>query len=287
MITKTEIEFLRDKAAYIRTQICVAANQIGVIHLGGLLSPTDIAVALYYKYLNFNPDDLNNPLRNKFVLSKGHCGVLMYNILSDLGIYDWDDVFEKFKTLSHQIWQHTEYRKGIEVATGSLGHGLSISTGMALANRSNGIIARIYCLVGDGEMHEGTNWEAIMYAGSHHLSNLVCIVDFNQCSSSFRYCDNIVFDLEKAFLAFGWDVKLVDGENMYEIVDVFESLEEVDFDKKNKPIAIIAKTNKGHCVDFMRGPDWHIGSLDDQKLKQAVACIEKNLEQGRKIYDDL
>lgn len=286
-ITEKELGFLQEKAAYIRKKICITANKLGVIHLGGLLSSTDIMVALYYKYLDFDPNDLNNPNRNKFILSKGHCAVLIYSILCDLGIYDWNDFYEKFKLFSHQIWQHTEYRKGIEVPTGSLGHGLSIATGIALANRDNQIKSRIYCLVGDGEMHEGSNWEAIMHAGSHNISNLVCIVDFNQCTASFRHGDNIQFDWKKAFSAFGWDVKLVDGGNMHEITEVIESLPKVSFTKKSKPVAIIAKTNKGHCIDFMSGPAWHFGSLDDDKLKQAIECIDKNLEGRKLMYDNV
>lgn len=282
-----EIKFLKEKAAFIRKRICIASNKIGVIHLGGLLSATDIVVALYYKYLRFSLDKIEDPNRNKFVLSKGHCGILLYSVLADLGLYDWNDIMDKFKVLSHQLWQHENYRLGIEVATGSLGHGLSIATGMALANRDNNICSRIYCLVGDGEMHEGTNWEAIMFAGSQHLSNLVCLVDFNQCSSSFRYGDGITFDWLKAFTAFGWKAILIDGESMFEIVGALETLSEVIFSDSSKPTAIIAKTHKGHCIDFLQGTEWHVGSLGDELLPKALECIDLNLRLGSGLNENI
>lgn len=272
------VKMLEDKAARMRKEICITANKIGIVHLGGSLSATDVVVALYYKYLKFDIKNLNDPDRNKFILSKGHCGILLYNIFIDLGLYDWETVYSGYNQPGQLFGQHPNRKdiKGIEVSTGSLGHGLSISTGMAVANRADGRTSRIFCLTGDGEMQEGSNWEAIMYAGSHQLSNLVCIVDFNQCSASFRYGDNIVLDWRKTFEGFGWEVKEINGADMKEIVETFESLPAMDFSKKNKPIAIISKTVKGQGVDFMYGPKWHVGSIDDVKLKEAIYCIDKN-----------
>ena len=178
-----------DKAVEIRKKLCFLANTMGVIHIGGMLSATDVMVALFYRFLNYNPDNIQDKNRDRFILSKGHCGVLLYTIFCDLGIYDWDAVFGNYNRLGSSFGQHPNRKKnkGIEVSTGSLGHGLSVSVGMALSYRDSNVASRIYCLVGDGEMQEGSNWEAIMYAGSHKLSNLVCIVDFNQCTSVFRY----------------------------------------------------------------------------------------------------
>lgn len=275
--TVEEVAFLKDKATLIRKQVCILANQVDHIHVGGLLSAVDILVALYYRYLEFNPCNLSNPYRNKFIPSKAHCADLLYLIFADLGLYNWDDMFIRYKQLGHPFYQvPIRKNKGIEVSTGSLGHGLPIATGMAIANRSNEITSRIYCLTGDGEMQEGSNWEAIMYAGSHHLSNLVCIVDFNQCTAAFRYGDNIVFDWEKAFNAFNWDTRMINGADMNEIVKTLDSLPEVDFSIHNKPIAIISKTIKGQNVDFAQGPGWHYGCFSDAKLQEALECIERN-----------
>lgn len=278
-----EIQKLEDKAVQISKQVCVIAYEVGVIHIGGILSAVHVVVALYYKYLNFSPDNIDEETRNKFVLSKGHSGVLLYTIFCDLGLYEWDEVFLNYNKLGNSFGQHPNRKlnKGIEVSTGSLGHGLSIAVGMALANKSKKITSRIFCLTGDGEMQEGSNWEAIMYAGSHHLSNIVCIVDFNQSTSCFRYGDNIVLDWEKAFSAFGWDVCTIDGSNMEEIVKTFDSISEVCFSDEAKPLAIISKTVKGQNVDFMEGPSWHYGSLDDKLLHKALESIENNRKKCR------
>lgn len=278
-----EIQKLEDKAVQIRKQICEIAYEIGVIHIGGILSAVDVVVALYYRYLEFNPDDIDKESRNKFILSKGHSGVLLYVIFCDLGLYEWDEVFLNYNKLGNLFGQHPNRKlnKGIEVSTGSLGHGLSITVGMALANKSKNITSYLFCMTGDGEMQEGSNWEAIMYAGSHHLSNIVCIVDFNQSTSCYRYGDNIVLDWEKSFCAFGWDVCTIDGSDMGQIVNVFENMPEVDFTKEAKPLAIISKTVKGQDVDFMEGPAWHYGSLDEKLLNRALESIENNRKKCR------
>jgi len=281
--TIEEITALENKSIQIRKQLCQIAHRVGVIHIGGMLSAVDIVVALYYKYLGININNLEDVTRNKFILSKGHCAILLYTVFCDLELYKWDDVFLNYNKIGHVFGQHPNRKnnKGIEVSTGSLGHGLSVGVGMALANQSKKIPSRIYCMTGDGEMQEGSNWEAIMYAGSHHLSNLVCIVDFNQSTSSYKFGDNIVLNWEKAFEAFGWETKIIDGSDMREVVSAFDSLPEVNFVSPLKPIAIIAKTTKGQGVDFMKGPNWHYGSLDDRLLNEAFKSIEKQRIIGR------
>ena len=268
---------LEKKAIQIRKQLCVLANEIGVIHIGGMLSAVDVVVALYYKYLNYDINDLMSDNRDRFLLSKGHCAILLYLVFCDLGVYSWEDVFESYHELGHIYGQHPNRKnnKGIEASTGSLGHGLPLSVGMSLANRAKRISSRVYCLVGDGEMQEGSNWEAIMYAGSHKLSNLVCIVDFNKSTSCFKYGDNIVLDWKKAFEAFGWNVHIITGSSMKEVVDVMDTLPGVDYDYNQPPIAIISETQKGQNVDFMQGPAWHYGSLDSIHLQEALESIER------------
>lgn len=281
------VEELKDKAVEIRKKLCLIANQIGVIHIGGMLSAVDVMVALYYRFLNLNIDDLEDENRDKLILSKGHCAVLMYVIFCDIGLYQWDQVFEQYNKFGQSFGQHPnrKYNKGFEVSTGSLGHGLSISVGMALANRNKNIISRIYCMTGDGEMQEGSNWEAIMYAGSHGLSNLVCIVDFNQSTSSFQCGDNIVISWIQAFEAFGWNPIQIDGSDMSEIIRTMENLPQIDFTKEQKPIAIILKTLKGQNVDFMKGPTWHYGSIDDKLYNCALDSIDMHRIGGK--MDDM
>lgn len=275
------IRFLEEKAKYLRKQICSLSNesQIDHIHLGGLLSSVDILTALYYKYMNFDVHDVNNAKRDLFVPSKAHCAVLLYLIFADLGLYKYEDIFNRFKKMNQPFYQVPIRKiKGIEVSTGSLGHGLAVACGMALANRARDIESRVYCLVGDGEMQEGSNWEAIMYAGSHRLGNLVCIVDDNRCTAAFRHGDNITIDWEKSFKGFNWEVNIINGANMVEIVKVFETMEKVEFQKNQKPTAIIAQTIKGQGVDFVQGPGWHYGCLSNKDLIKALASIERTKE---------
>ncbi|MFZ0529737.1 MAG: 1-deoxy-D-xylulose-5-phosphate synthase N-terminal domain-containing protein [Propionicimonas sp.] len=269
---------LEDKAAHIRKQIAMCAHKMGTtIHLGGPLSAVDVVVALYYEYLGFDPENLKDPDRNKFVLSKGHNGVLLYNILADLGLYNWDEVFEGYNRPGHPFGMHPnrQHIKGIEASTGSLGHGLSLAAGMAVANRADGRTSRIYVMTGDGEMEEGSNWEALMYAGSHKLGNLVNILDFNHSTGAYRYGDNMVVDWANAYTSFGWDVLEINGNDMEEVVGALGSLPPVDWAHESRPVAIISNTIKGYGIDFMNGPKWHLGAIDDEKLALAVASIDR------------
>ncbi|MDO4753473.1 MAG: 1-deoxy-D-xylulose-5-phosphate synthase N-terminal domain-containing protein [Bacillota bacterium] len=275
---------LIEKAGEIRKGICRCARYAGNVHLGGPLSATDITVALYYKHMGFDPERLEARDRTTFILSKGHCGVLLYCIFCDMGLHDWDELLHNYNRIGHTFGAHPnrKYVKGIEVSTGSLGHGLNWAIGYAHANRNEGINARIFCLLGDGEMEEGSNWEAIMYAASKNLSNIVAIVDYNHCSASFMAGQNIKWNsMADCYRAFGWDVYEIDGTDMYEIDRLLSNLPPVDFSKPGKPVCIISKTTKGQGVAFMqeRSYAWHIGGLDDDKLAEAERSIEEYTKQ--------
>ncbi|MEA4945683.1 MAG: 1-deoxy-D-xylulose-5-phosphate synthase N-terminal domain-containing protein [Propionicimonas sp.] len=279
------IESLQSKAAYIRKRICEAANRIGTtMHVGGPLSATDVAVALYYKYLGFDPERLDDPDRNKFILSKGHNGVLLYNILTDLGLYDWTHIFEGYNVPGQPFGMHPnrKYIRGIEASTGSLGHGLPLGLGMAIANRIDQRASRIYVMVGDGELQEGSNWEAIMYAGSHQINNLVCIVDNNRGSVAFEYDENLHYDISAAFEAFGWEAAEINGNDMGQVVDTFEKLTAIPVDTTSKPTVIVSNTLKGYGVDFMMDAPrwkWHLGMINDERLAQAIDSIDRGLAE--------
>ncbi|NIZ91365.1 transketolase [Kineosporiaceae bacterium B12] len=273
------VEHLEDRAAHIRKQVVRGAYLIpGTVHLGGPLSATDVAVALYYHFLGFDPENLDDPDRNRFILSKGHNGVLLYNILADLGLYTFDEVFGGYNKPHHPFGMHPNmhYIRGIEASTGSLGHGLSLGVGLSLANRADGRTSRTFVMTGDGEMEEGSNWEAIMYAGSHGLSNLVAIVDFNRSTGSFRHGEHMVVDWKPAFESFGWDVVEIDGNDMTAVVRAFSQLPPVVPGEKGKPVAVISNTVKGFGVDFMNGPKWHLGSINDENLQIAIESIDRN-----------
>ena len=270
---------LIEKAGEIRKAIARGARYAGNVHIGGPMSATDIVVALYYKHLGFDPEDTEKPDRNMFILSKGHNGILPYSIFCDMGMYPWEELWDKYNRIGGTFGPHPNRKliRGIEVSTGSLGHGLNWSVGFAHANRNEKIDSRIYCLLGDGEMEEGSNWEAIMYAASHNLDNIVAIVDNNHCSASFMAGENIKWNtMADCWRAFGWNVYEIDGSNMYEIDKVLSELPPVNLDNPGKPVCIISNTIKGQGVQYMmeRSYAWHIGGLDDEKLAETETLID-------------
>ena len=274
---------LVEKAGEIRKKLALATRRIGNVHVAGPMSATDAAVAIYYKYLGFDPENLDDPNRNMFILSKGHNGILLFTIFCDMGMYDWDLLLDTYNTIGHPFGAHPNrlHVKGIEASTGSLGHGLSWCCGLAHANRNKGIKSRLFCMLGDGEMEEGSNWEAILYAASKKMDNIVAVVDFNHCSASFECNENIRWGdkggpdgLADCFRAFGWNATVVDGTKMSELDRVLGELPEVTLN--GKPNCIIASTTKGQGVKFMsdRPAAWHIGGFDDAKLAEALEQIE-------------
>ena len=279
---------LIEKAGEIRKQLALGTRRIGNVHIGGPMSATDVAVALYYKHMAFDPEKLDDPERNQFILSKGHNGILLYTIFCDLGMYDWDLLLDTYNTVGHPFGPHPnrKYVKGIEVSTGSLGHGLSWASGIAHANRNRGIKSRIFVMLGDGEMEEGSNWEAILYAASKQLDNIVAIVDFNHCSAAFETNENVRWGEEggpegmaNAYRAFGWNAVVIDGTDMAQIDKTLSELPEVTL--HGKPTAIICSTEKGQGVTFMqeRKSAWHIGGFSDETLEETIELIETYTKQ--------
>lgn len=278
---------LIEKAGEIRKGIARSARYAGNVHIGGPMSAADITVALYYKFMGFDPEDTEKPDRDMFILSKGHNGILLYSIFCDMGMYDWHELWDNYNKIGHTFGAHPNRKlvRGIEVSTGSLGHGLNWCAGFAHANRNEGITSRIYCLLGDGEMEEGSNWEAIMYAASHNLDNIVAIVDNNQCSASFMSGENIKWNtMADCWRAFGWHVIEIDGTDMYAIDEALSNLPPVDFANPGKPVCIISNTLKGQGVSYMmdRAYAWHIGGLDDEKLAETEALIDEYTAQQLK-----
>ncbi len=271
---------LEEKACEIRENLLQFIYRIGMGHLGGELSMVEVAVALYYKYLNYNVKDPNNDNRDRFVLSKGHCSETLYTIFADLGAYTFDYMVEHFETLdTAKFGMHSNrlYVPQIEVSAGSLGHGLPIALGLALGARKKKKTWRTYVMVGDGELNEGSNWEAIMAAGHHKLGNLVLIVDKNGLQMTGPTAEVMNIDpLDERLKAFGWDAVSIDGNDMYSVCKAFESLPPVEPVDPRRPICIISNTVKGKCVDFMEGNEkWHGGGIAIEQLNQALACVAK------------
>ena len=278
---------LEEKCYKIRHDILTLVYNIGLGHLGGELSMVEVAVAMYYRYMNFNVLDPHNPERDRFILSKGHCSETLYTIFSDLGAYSMDYMIENFECLDKsKFGMHTnrKYCPQIEVSAGSLGHGLPISVGMALAGRKQKKNWRVTVMTGDGELEEGSNWEAIMSAGHYQLGNLMLIVDKNslQMTGPTKTVMNID-PLDKKLEAFGWDVRIIeDGNDMMQVCKVLDEVPAADSQTRRKPIAIISKSEKGHDVDFMAGNvKWHGGGIAKEQYDEAIASLEKNWKERK------
>ena len=225
-------------------------------HIASAYSILDILWVLYKNVLNRkkNPD----VVEDKFILSKGHASLALYAIFMSMNIIDLKE-FHTFGAYDSRLGGHPDSKKMSEISasTGSLGHGLPISVGMAMALKINRQSGRIFCLVGDGECNEGTIWEAALLAAHHKLHNLYCIVDFNH--STDRALE--LGDLSNKFSAFGWEVIRIDGHNHLEILQALEN------EPNDKPIAIIAETIKGKGVKVMEGdPSWHHRSPTEDDL---------------------
>ena len=272
---------LEDKCVDIRSNLLTFIHRIGMGHLGGELSIVEVAVALYYKYLNFDVMDPHKEGRDRFILSKGHCSETLYTIFSDPAAYTQDYIVEHFESLdTYKFGMHSNRKKcpQIEVSAGSLGHGLPIAVGYALGARYRKENYRVIVMIGDGEFDEGTNWEALMAGGHYKLNNLVCILDKNQLqmTGNTRQIMNIdpVADKVKAF---GWNViEIEDGNDMAQVCAALDQLPELDYAKQAKPTFIISNTIKGKGVSFMEGNHkWHGGGIGDEDLKIALADVAK------------
>lgn len=275
------IEELEAKCVDIRRNLLNFIYRIGMGHLGGELSMVETAVALYYKYLNY---DVLNPKmegRDRFILSKGHCSETLYTIFSEQGAYTQDYMVEHFESLdTYKFGMHSNRKKcpQIEVSAGSLGHGLPIAVGYALGARYQKENYRIFVMIGDGEFDEGTNWEALMVGAHYQLNNLVCILDKNrlQMTGDTREIMNID-PVDEKVRAFGWNViEIEDGNDMRQVCEAFDKLPERDCEKRAKPTFIISNTVKGKGVSFMENNHkWHGGGIGEADLKRALEDVEK------------
>jgi transketolase len=260
---------LKEKAAWVRSQILEMIVSANKGHIGGAFSCTDILVALYYGgILRFYPNNPNWNERDRFILSKGHSCVALYAVLADLGFFSISEL-NSFCQKGSMLGGHPDRNiPGIEADTGSLGHGLGIAAGLALSAKIDKKDYKTVVLLGDGECHEGSVWEAAMFAGHHQLNNLVAIVDRNQqCVTDFTEDCNRLEPFADKWRAFNWDARDVNGHSFTELLGVFK-----DFRSREspRPLVIIANTIKGKGVSFMeRKIDWHHGVPTGEDLERA------------------
>ena len=263
-----KIRELEEKAKRIRRLIIKMLAKAGSGHPGGSLSSTDIVTCLYFSQMRHNPRDPNWPQRDRFHMSKGHCCPLWYAILAEMGYFPEEKLWS-LRTLGSILQGHPDWRTpGVDVASGSLGQGLSVVIGMSLAARLDKASFRVYCLLGDGEIQEGQIWEAAMAAHHYKCDNLCAILDYNGYQIDGKVKD--IMDLEPLidkWQAFGWHTISIDGHNIGEILCAFDEAKTI----KGKPTIIIAKTIKGKGVSFMENVvDFHGRAPTEEEAKKAL-----------------
>ena len=249
-------------------------------HLGSVFSIADLLAVLYGSVLRVRPNDPRWPGRDRFILSKGHASAGLYAVLAERCFFPcaWLDQF--YQDGSPLAGHATHSVPGVEVSTGSLGHGLGIACGMALAGKREGKTYRVFALLSDGECDEGSTWEAALFAPHHHLDNLIAIIDYNKIQSLGAVKD--ILDLEPLrakWEAFGWATREIDGHDLKQIAAI---LGQVPF-AANRPTCVIAHTVKGKGVSFMENQVlWHYRTPDPEEMKRALAELgeEEAVESG-------
>ncbi|MBQ4466931.1 MAG: transketolase [Firmicutes bacterium] len=256
-------------ASKVRVDIIKSVFEAGSGHPGGSLSCADIMTALYFKEMNIDPE---NPLmedRDRLVLSKGHACPAQYAALAERGYFPKEEL-KTLRKLGSRLQGHAKMGlvPGIEMSTGSLGQGFSVSVGMALANKLDNKEGRVYAILGDGELQEGIVWEAAMSASHYHLDNLCAVVDWNGLQIDGKNDDVMtVRPIEDKFRAFGFNVISINGHDFAEIFDAFDQARAC----KGQPTVIVASTHKGHGVSFMEDQaGWHGKAPNEEQAKQAV-----------------
>ena len=242
-------------------------------HIGGSLSMADILAVLYSDFLNIDPCDPGNPDRDRFLLSKGHACTSLYAVLALKGFFPVDELSNYAKDGSFLLSHSNHLVPGVEISAGSLGHALPVSCGLAIAAKRKNSGWKTYCLVSDGELDEGSNWETILYAPQLKLDNLVLLVDYNKIQSLGSVKDVIELSpLKEKFSAFRWETFEVDGHDHKALKDVLSRIKSLN----NKPKVIIAHTIKGKGVSFMEDKLlWHYKSPDEDQLANAIKELEQ------------
>lgn len=268
---------LTRKAYELRKDIIEMMYQSKAGHVGGDLSVIDILTVLYFKVMNVSPNQVKDPDRDRFLLSKGHCADALYCVLGERGYYDVREAITTFSKYGSRFIGHPNTDvPGIELNSGSLGHGLSVGVGMALAARMNCQSYRTYVVLGDGEMAEGSNYEGMMAAGHYKLDNLCATVDLNRLQISGTTKEVMdSSDLGEKFASFGWNViEVAEGNDCERLAEAYEQAAAY----KGKPTAVIAHTVKGKGVSFMENQaSWHHGVMSEEQYHQAMEEIEEVL----------
>ena len=274
-LSDNELKNLKKHAMKLRNDIVDVTFWAGGAHIGGAMSMVDIITILYNKFMKYDSSNPDMEDRDRFILSKGHTGVGLAPLLAEKGFFD-KETLKTFNQFNSPFGMHLDSLKvrGLDASTGSLGHGLPISLGIALAARVKGLDYKTYCVIGDGEMNEGSNWEAIMAAAHYKVTSLIPIVDFNKRMIDGEVKDIMSIDpLGEKWKAFGFDVIEINGHDFNELNDAIEKANAAT----ERPVVIIANTIKGKGIDFMEDETkWHYGSIDSTVVEKAKASIAAN-----------
>jgi len=265
---------LARKSLEYRKKVLHYIKQAKAGHTGGSLSCVDILNVLYNRILNVSPEHFQDPDRDRYIQSKGHSVESLFVVLADRGFFPESDLDTLCRYQSHYVGHPTRKVHGVEQNTGGLGHGLPISAGVALAGKLDKKSYRVFTLLGDGELAEGSNWEAAMFAAHNKLDNLTAIIDYNGLqitAPTKNVCSNEPID--RKFEAFGWAVKWVDGHDYAALTGALSSPMETE-----KPTAVIARTIKGKGISFIENNlKWHHKVPSDDEIVRAMAELDAQL----------
>lgn len=274
MLSEAEVKKIEDLCKESRRNILEMVYNAQSGHIGGAMSAVEIMTVLYHKCMKTCPrwtKDKDFAQRDRFVLSKGHASSILYSVLAQLGFFPKEELMT-FRKFGSRLQGHpVPICPGIDAATGSLGQGLSIACGMAMGLRLDKSPAHVFCLMGDGELQEGSVWEAFMHCTHEKLNNIVAIIDRNRlqidgCTENVKSLDN----LSEKIKAFNWDVIEIDGHNIQQIYDALEKAKAND-----KPTAIVADTIKGKGVSFMENnAGWHGKAPNKEDFERAYKELE-------------
>lgn len=281
LLVNETVAVLQKKARKLRVDIIKTLHRSKSGHTGGSLSVIDLVTTLYYHKLRHKPTEPKWPGRDRFVLSKGHAAPAQYVALADCGYFPAEDL-SRLRQLGSHLQGHPDSKgtPGVEVCTGSLGQGLSMANGMALALRLDGSSSRVYAVLGDGELQEGQVWEALMAACHYGLDNLCVMIDANglQIDGDVAKIMNVEPIADK-LRAFGCNVLEIDGHDIAQIIVALDSAEEF----KGKPTAIVARTVKGKGVSFFENKaSYHGVTPSDEELPRALECLGESCNGGEK-----
>jgi len=264
------ISRLQEVARDLRITDIEMLAEAGSGHPGGTLSIAEMVAALFFHKLRLRPDEPDWPGRDRFILSKGHCIPIVYAAMAKLGFFEEKELMT-LRKLGTRLQGHPDRRllPGIEASTGSLGQGLSVAAGMAMAGKIDEADWRVYCVLGDGEIQAGQVWEAAMFAPRHGLDNLTAILDHNQVQQTGTVAGTMPIEpIVAKWTAFNWHVREIDGHDMAQVLDALDEAEMVT----GRPTIIVSHTVKGKGVSWMElDPSWHGKAPSPEEAERAIA----------------